>query len=285
MLTRILSGIVMSVGVLSLLILCHWAYFAVFIAVAALICLDEYQRMLTPQRGFTGRILLGVLAAALSLTPLLGGHLDALIPAKAALPVVSSLWGLSFLLIAMRHLRHPLPLSESAGRVSLDMLGLIYIGATLPGLLALRLLDADMGWGWVLLAMLITFGGDTGGYFAGRALGGKVFKRRLAPQLSPKKTWEGYVGGVILGVGGALGARSWFEVCSDLSAADCVALGLVGVTLGVAGDLFESMLKRSAGVKDSGTLIPGHGGILDRIDALLFVAPALYLYLTFAQLT
>ena len=128
--------------------------------------------------------------------------------------------------------------------------------------------------------MLITSGGDTGGYFAGRTFGGKLFgEKRLAPQLSPKKTWEGYLGGIILGTGGAFLAQSQFTICNVLSLWDCIILGFLGVSLGVAGDLFESLMKRSAGVKDSGTLIPGHGGVLDRIDALLFVSPVLYLYL------
>jgi phosphatidate cytidylyltransferase len=124
--------------------------------------------------------------------------------------------------------------------------------------------------------MLITFGGDTGGYFVGRAFG----KHKLAPQLSPKKTIEGYLGGVALGGMGVWVAQSSFAVCADLTLIDGIILGCVGVTLGVAGDLFESMLKRATGVKDSGTLIPGHGGVLDRVDALLFVSPFVYFYLT-----
>lgn len=278
MLTRIISGVIMGVSVLALLLYCSWPYFAVLVALAALIGADEYQRMVTPQRGRAGRVYLGIIAMTLSLSPVIG---QMNLPPKLYATTSISLWAIAYLMIAARHLRRPLPLKESAGRVSLDALGALYLGATLPGLLGLRLLDLERGWAWVLLAMLITFGGDTGGYFAGRALGGKLFgDRRLAPQLSPKKTWEGYLGGLALGTGGAFFARDTFEVCAQLSPVDCVALGVVGVTLGVAGDLFESMLKRSAGVKDSGTLIPGHGGVLDRIDALLFVAPALYFYLS-----
>ena len=277
MLTRIISGVVMGVSVIALLLYCSWFYFAILVALAAFIGLDEYQKMIIPERSFGGRMFLGVIATILALSPLIGQlHLTT----QHYVTLSTSLWALAFLLIAARHLRRPLPLQESAGRVSLDALGVIYLGATLPGVLGLRLLDLEVGWGWVFLAMLITFGGDTGGYFAGRALGGKIFgARRLAPQLSPKKTWEGYVGGLMLGTGGAFLAQSQLSVCASLTSIDCICLGVVGVTLGVAGDLFESMLKRSAGVKDSGTLIPGHGGVLDRIDALLFVAPALYLYL------
>ena len=122
--------------------------------------------------------------------------------------------------------------------------------------------------------MLITFGGDTGGYFAGRAFG----RRRLAPVLSPKKTWEGYFGGLLLGAAGVAAARQ-FPACSSLSSLDLFILSGVGVSLGVLGDLFESLIKRGAKVKDSGQLIPGHGGILDRIDGLLFVAPFVLFYL------
>ncbi len=277
MLTRIISGIVMGVSVFALLFMCSWHYFAAFIAVVAFIGQDEYQRMANPESALTHRLFIGLLTAVLALSPLVAQFVD---NANLHAPIMISAWAVCFLLIAAKHLRHPLPLPKSAHRVGLDGLGLLYLGATLPGILGLRLLDLEQGWAWVLLSMLITFGGDTGGYFAGRAMGGKLFgEKRLAPQLSPKKTWEGYLGGVALGTGGAFLAQSQFTACASLNSLDCILLGFIGVSLGVAGDLFESMMKRSAGVKDSGTLIPGHGGVLDRIDALLFVAPALYLYL------
>lgn len=277
MLTRIISGIVMGVGVFALLFLCSWHYFALFVALIAVIGQDELQRMLSPNRNLVSRLPLGVITAILAMSPLITA-LNISEASKIAL--VGALWFISFIVIAARHLIKPLPLTQSAQRVGVDMLGVLYLGATLPAILGLRLLDVERGWAWVLLAMLITFGGDTGGYFAGRAMGGKLFgERRLAPQLSPKKTWEGYIGGILLGTGGALFARVQLEACATLSVTDCLILGGVGVTLGVAGDLFESMMKRSSGVKDSGQLIPGHGGVLDRVDALLFVSPALYIYL------
>ena len=96
--------------------------------------------------------------------------------------------------------------------------------------------------------------------------------------MSPKKTWEGYFGGLLLGAAGVAAARQ-FPACGSLSILDLVILSGVGVSLGVLGDLFESLIKRGAKVKDSGQLIPGHGGILDRIDGLLFVAPFVLFYL------
>ena len=267
----------MSVSVFALLFLCSWHYFAGFIVLIALIGQNEYQRMACPESSMSHRMSMGFLTATLALSPLVA-QLNFKYELHASLMI--SVWAVCFLIVAAKHLCKPLPLVKSAQRVGLDALGLLYLGTTLPGILGLRLLDLEQGWAWVLLSMLITFGGDTGGYFAGRALGGKLFgEKRLAPQLSPKKTWEGYIGGVMLGTGGAFLAQSQFTVCSVLGTWDCIILGFIGVSLGVAGDLFESLMKRSAGVKDSGTLIPGHGGILDRIDALLFVSPALYLYL------
>jgi phosphatidate cytidylyltransferase len=122
----------------------------------------------------------------------------------------------------------------------------------------------------VLLAYAATWGNDTLAYFAGRALG----RHQLYPRISPKKTWEGFAGGVLGSVLGALVVRFYF--LPHLSAETCVILGLGASLLGPAGDLCESMLKRAAGVKDSGKLLPGHGGLLDRIDALLFVVPWVY---------
>jgi phosphatidate cytidylyltransferase len=114
---------------------------------------------------------------------------------------------------------------------------------------------------------------DTAQYYTGRAFG----RRLLAPAISPKKTIAGAVGGFVFGglLLAALG-RWWLPAAP---APLRIALGVTVVALGIAGDLFESMLKRSAGVKDSSALIPGHGGVLDRIDALLFAAPVYYIVL------
>lgn len=271
MLTRVISGVIMALGAGAILLYTPWWGLAVLTALMGWIAVDEFQRMGRPHQPMLARLILGALGALLAFTP-------ALAKFGFNLPT-GSLWTLSFFMVSFGHLARPLPLEGSAQRVAIDLMGLSYLGLTLPYLIELRLLDEQAGWGWVVLAMLITFGGDTGGYFAGRTLGGKLTGgRKLSPALSPKKTWEGFGGGFILGISGALVARSSFAVCADLSILDCFILGAVGVPLGVLGDLFESMIKRSAGVKDSGSLIPGHGGILDRIDALLFVAPAIWVY-------
>ena len=104
---------------------------------------------------------------------------------------------------------------------------------------------------------------------------------KLYPKVSPKKTWEGVAGGVILATVGALVVR-WVGLPA-LSVVDCLILGPVLCLAGVAGDLAESMMKRSFDVKDSGWILPGHGGLLDRIDSLLFVAPLLYTWVRFVE--
>ena len=121
-----------------------------------------------------------------------------------------------------------------------------------------------------LLLILIVVASDTAQYYAGRAYG----RHLLAPALSPKKTLEGAIGGLVAGsVALALLGHWWWP---DAPAVLRAGLGVVLAALGITGDLFESMLKRAAGVKDSAALIPGHGGVLDRIDALLFAAPVYY---------
>lgn len=132
--------------------------------------------------------------------------------------------------------------------------------------------DLPDGLGWVFIALGSAWFADTGAYFAGRAFG----RRKLHEQLSPKKTVEGFVGGLVGCVAGIL-LIGWLAVPA-LHLLDGVLLGLTAGTFGVLGDLAESLVKRATGVKDSGSIMPGHGGLLDRVDSLLFVAPVVFGY-------
>jgi phosphatidate cytidylyltransferase len=157
-------------------------------------------------------------------------------------------------------------------------LGPAYVAAPLGLIPALSVMDGGKAWLWVPL--LVAWFGDMGGYFAGRAFG----KHKLLPLISPKKTWEGLAGGLLFSVGGLLAFKygivdRMIAADAPMQVLDCVVLGVVGALAGVVGDLTASMLKRSHGVKDSGRFLPGHGGMLDRIDALLFVVPVVWLWL------
>jgi len=160
-------------------------------------------------------------------------------------------------------------------RAAVTIFGILYIAGLLS--FASRLRAMPGGRGYVLYAMLVAWIGDTGALYVGSFFG----RRKLCPLISPRKTVEGLLGGVAASIGASLVARGW--LIRDFGLAESLGLGLVLGFLGQAGDLAESLLKRSTGVKDSGTLIPGHGGLLDVIDSLLFVAPGLYLYLTLAR--
>lgn len=151
------------------------------------------------------------------------------------------------------------------------VLGWLY----LPLLLSHMVLLHAMPYGkrWVLLVLIMTMVCDSSAYFVGTAWG----KHRLYPAISPKKSIEGAIGGLLGSVLAALAAHMWLVPYT--SWLDCLMVGVLAGTCGQMGDLFESMLKRSANIKDSGTIFPGHGGMLDRIDSLLFSFPAVYAYL------
>ena len=156
--------------------------------------------------------------------------------------------------------------------VSVSLFPALYIGLPIAAMIGIRALGGPRV---LFLLMLTVIVSDTSQYYTGRLFG----RRALAPAVSPKKTVEGAVGGLVFGTAlFAVVAMWWLPA---LPVALRVLLGLTLVALGIAGDLFESMLKRSAGVKDSSALIPGHGGVLDRIDALLFAAPVYYIVLKY----
>jgi phosphatidate cytidylyltransferase len=153
--------------------------------------------------------------------------------------------------------------------------GVLYVGFLLGHVLLTRALPG--GEFLIFFLVLVTWAGDTGAYYAGMLLG----RTKLAPHISPNKTVEGLVGGLVLATLAAALGRAWFLPSFTLS--DVVICGVILTLVGVVGDLAESALKRSAGVKDSGGIIPAHGGMLDRLDSLLFTAPTFYYYVTLVK--
>lgn len=227
-----------------------------------IICVDELMRMAVPG-SWSARIW-----GALATTGVYGAFL--FLEHPAALPGVLVALAIGGLVVS---LISPDPIERGAQRAGWLMAGPVYIAGTLGCLILLH--GREDGGAWVLLSMFAAFLSDTGAYFTGRALG----KTKLS-RLSPKKTVEGSVGGVISGMIGAA-VLQHFLLKDTLPMVDAVVLGGVAAALGQAGDLLESLLKRATGVKDSGNIMPGHGGLLDRSDALMFTGATVWLYVTF----
>ena len=167
------------------------------------------------------------------------------------------------------------PLEQSLKDGALTLFGVLYLGLTLGTLSMTRLLP--QGEWLIFFLLLVTWASDTGAYYVGTLFG----RHRLAPRISPKKTVEGLVGGLIAAIIVGYVARWWF--LPELSGLDCLILAILLTVTGLWGDLTESVMKRSAGMKDSGGILPGHGGMLDRLDSLLFAAPTFYYYVTLAS--
>jgi phosphatidate cytidylyltransferase len=181
--------------------------------------------------------------------------------------------GLLFLAFSLIFLFRIRTIETAASEVSFAVLAFLYVPFMLMHIVLLR--QTPYGIQWLFVIMLIVMTNDSTAYYTGSAFG----KHRLYPLVSPKKSIEGAVGGLVGSLVGALLAK--FIFFPQLSFCDVVVTALVVGSIGQAGDLFESLLKRSFGVKDSGTIIPGHGGVLDRLDSILFAAPITYYYVLF----
>jgi phosphatidate cytidylyltransferase len=187
-------------------------------------------------------------------------------------PGAALVWTLAAVIAtAALTLLDPGEIPAAGGRLGATTFTVLYVGG-LAAPLALLQRDALHGRAWVLLAIAVTFGNDTGAYFGGRGFG----RHKLYPKVSPAKTVEGGIGGLVASLLIMFAVRA--TLAPWLTVGDCLAVGLPAAVLGPIGDLCESLMKRAAGVKDSGHLIPGHGGMLDRIDALLFVGTWIYVY-------
>ncbi|MCS6914536.1 MAG: phosphatidate cytidylyltransferase [Myxococcota bacterium] len=169
-------------------------------------------------------------------------------------------------------------IEEVAARSALLLAGLLYtVVLILPLALFKQRPDGD-GAGWIYLCLTASWLSDTGAYFAGRFLGPR-WPRKLWTRVSPNKTVVGSLGGMVGTVSAVVVAKLWY--LPRLGWVDVALIAVPANVLGQIGDLCESLIKRSVGVKDSGVLLPGHGGMLDRIDALIFVVPYVYAYATF----
>ena len=155
------------------------------------------------------------------------------------------------------------------------LFGVLYVGFPLSTVVSARTLPS--GEFLVLFLAVVTWASDSGAYYAGTLWG----KHLLIPSVSPKKSVEGLLGGLVLAVSAAVLAQWWFA--SELSFVDALILGVLLTGAGLFGDLFESVIKRRTGVKDSGGILPGHGGMLDRLDSLLFTAPTFYYYVAYIR--
>ena len=243
------------------------------------IALDEFSTMVTPQekagrsRDRFGPLGIGAgLVAAFYWLPLVldpSSHPPSLI-------LLSMMAG-AFIIPAIYFLFRHGDIETVAARLMATTVGIFYVGISFTFLAMLkRDHPGDIGSHLIILVLASAWLSDTGGYFAGKALG----RHKLYPAVSPNKTWEGSIGGLVAVALGAAAIKMF--LIPSFSWVDIMLLAIPSAAIGQVGDLCESLLKRSMGVKDSGSLLPGHGGILDRVDAVLFIAPYVYLYTAFA---
>ncbi|MCU0241728.1 MAG: phosphatidate cytidylyltransferase [Vicinamibacteria bacterium] len=231
----------------------------VLVGLALIIGLFEFYKLMQA-RGHAPYRLVGLAAAALLYTDIAWKHTSA------------PLWPIALLALFFAALASRAPI-ERISDLALTLLGAIYLGGLGGTLSALRTLAPDAAGAWrVVLLFAIVMLSDTFAFFLGRAIG----RHRLSPSISPAKTIEGGVAALLGGIAGAWAVRALG--LPSLTPLAATLLGASVAVCGIAGDLAESLLKRWAGVKDSGTLFPGHGGMLDRLDSLLFGAPVLYYY-------
>ena len=253
-----MSGVVLIPIVVYIVLYAHSAWILAVSTLLAFLALLEFNNLGFHKKRDKAFDLIGALSGA-SLVPLLFFGGEAFLLPFVVFVFLFFLYGL----LSKREL------ADSALDVSHKALGFVYLGLPLSYLTPLTQLLEDGRW-WLLFLLVVIWSNDTFAYFAGRKLG----RHKLAPVISPKKSVEGAVAGITGGA--AVGLLFVHFTGMDSSPLNTVIITVFVGLVAMAGDLAESLLKRGAGVKDSGALIPGHGGVLDRIDSLIFPVPLLY---------
>ncbi len=260
MLQRILAAVVGLLIIVPAIVFGGMTGAHIVAGLALLIAIDEYSRMALGERHVFGKLLLLLAGGPVYLSNVLWPE---------ALPWVLSLATLVVFIASMLHISETDKGMEASMRLGA---GLVYVPLLFSYVLLVR--GLPQGLYWLFLTLAVTWAGDTGAYFAGRAFG----RTKLFERVSPKKTWEGAAGGFLFSIAFACAFKALF--LPSLTWGQAVLLGALLDVVGVLGDLVESMFKRAFGVKDSGWIMPGHGGILDRIDSLLFTAPLTWVLVT-----
>ena len=267
---RVLSAIVFLPILFAALWIGAPVWFSAIAAAGILLGLYEYYRLAS-----RGGEVQGLTAAAATLAAFYFGWQELIVAIIAALVIVE-------MLAQLFTRAKDEDFSEMLPAAATKVFGVLYVAVLGGYIIAIRVIESQkipqLAAKLLTLFFIVVFAGDTGAYYTGRALG----RRRLAPRVSPGKTVEGAIGGLLGNVVAALIVH--FTFFPELKIVHAVPLALVMGGLGIAGDLCESMLKRGASAKDAGQLIPGHGGLLDRLDSMLFNAPLLYyFYLVFLK--
>ncbi|WP_225307223.1 phosphatidate cytidylyltransferase [Adhaeribacter soli] len=260
--TRILAGLAGGIIFIGAIWLSEWTFFLLFGALTVLGLLEFYRLLsvnnMAPNKPIG--VLLGIglfLLVFLDQKGLLPGN---------ALYVLPPVLMLAFVAELFRKKQYPFV------NLGLTVLGVFYVAMPFALFSIIGFQNRNYTWQPILGTMFLIWSADSGAYFAGKSMG----KNKLFERISPGKTWEGWAGGTLLAIGVA-----WLlaQYMTDLSFFHWVGIALIVSVFGVLGDLAESLMKRSLGVKDSGSLIPGHGGILDRFDSLLMVVPFIVAFL------
>ncbi|ERJ58312.1 phosphatidate cytidylyltransferase [Sphingobacterium paucimobilis] len=262
MLTRAITGF-FFIAVLIGAHLLGQVVFVSFFSLLGLWCLYEFYGIVRKEE-VKPMIFLGILAFAV-LSGLIALHCLGVIPFIKVWLFIP-FFSLIFILALFQ--KRALPFND----IGYTLLGITYAGIPFLFFLALGFIKGNFNYYIPLGFLLILWSNDTGAYLAGRSFG----KRKLFERISPNKTWEGFIGGVLFAVAIAFNLEQYF---GSLTKWEWASMALIIGVFGTLGDLVESMLKRSLGVKDSGHILPGHGGLLDRFDGLLMAAPLVFLFL------
>jgi phosphatidate cytidylyltransferase len=259
---RLIVGVLGAALFIGGIVFSEWSFFILFLGLTVLGTLEFYR--LAGTAGINANKVYGTLLAA-------GIFIAVFLIDKAYMPaevLYLALPALFLIFVLELYRKEPQPFTN----IAFTILGVLYIAVPFSLLQLLGYLQGEYRWQPILGLLLLIWAADTGAYIAGKNFG----KHKLLERVSPGKTWEGWAGGTVLTVLVGWGLSVVFH---DLELYQWIGIAMIVSVFGVLGDLVESLLKRSLGVKDSGTLLPGHGGILDRFDSLIMVIPFIVAFL------